>query len=214
MLRTLSELIRQARPGTLFLALALLVSGPAGATGAAGARPLMVAANPAPRAPVGRLAAAAVTRPTVVAPSPASTAPTTPGTPSEEKSDLLSFQQWKQEKIREATQKLDEVRKEQGPAKKAADGEEGQSFQAEWNLETAQELEITDYVVIYLSQFAGSKKFEEAAARLTKAEIAMVMERYISMIQRGNKLRNTDAKAASAPRPLSGRPVQALSTTH
>lgn len=205
MLNVISGIIGQGRAGTLFLVAALSVPP------LASARPLVIAASPVPKAPIGRVAAASVNRP-AMAPAAASTGATS--APAEEKSDILSFQQWKQEKIREATQKLDEVRKEQGPAKKTADGEEGQAFQAEWNLETAQELEITDYVVIYLSQFAGSKKFEEAAARLTKTEIAMVMERYISMIQRGNKLRNTDAKAAAAPRPAQMRPVQALSTTH
>lgn len=144
-----------------------------------------------------------------VTPASKVTANAAPASALEEKSDIQSFVEWKQEKVKDAVQKLDEARRDQSSAPSKDNSNESKIYQAEWNLETAQELEITDYIVLYLSQFAGTKKFEEAASRLTKNEVAMVMEKYISIIQKGNRQRPspTDAKAASLP---AKKPAQAF----
>lgn len=127
--------------------------------------------------------------------------------------EILNFQQWKQEKIKEASLRLDELKKDQATTSVTASDESNQSrqYQAQWALETAQELEVTDYLLLYLSQFVGTKKFEDAAARLNRNEIAVVMEKYITAVQKGPRVRGLDSKTAKQRRAPISRPAQAFS---
>jgi|GEM_PF-3717510 len=127
--------------------------------------------------------------------------------------EILNFQQWRQEKIKEASLRLDEIKKDQSTTAASSQDESSQSrqYQAQWALETAQELEVTDYLLLYLSAFVGTKKFEEAAARLNKNEIAVVMEKYISAVQKGPRARGLDSKTANQRRAPINRPAQAFS---
>lgn len=113
--------------------------------------------------------------------------------------EILSFQQWKQEKVKEAGLRLEEAKRLGDSPAQAGNHEDSLAFQAQWALETAQELEVTDYLVLYLSQFLGSKKLEEAAAQLSRTEVATVLERYISVVQKTPKLRGSEDKLAKRP---------------
>lgn len=113
-------------------------------------------------------------------------------------SEILSFQQWKQNKLAEATIRLEEAQKAAGGTEAAREDQPTHSalIQAQWALETAQELEITDYLVLYLSQFLGSKRLEEAAGQLTQSEVATILERYISAVQKSPKSSGPQEKTA------------------
>ncbi len=50
--------------------------------------------------------------------------------------------------------------------------------QAELSLEIAQELNVNDYFILYLSQFQSREAFEEAAGKLSKAEVGQLLMAY------------------------------------
>ncbi|MBX2996277.1 MAG: hypothetical protein KF681_15735 [Bdellovibrionaceae bacterium] len=103
-------------------------------------------------------------------------------------STLKSFREWKSEKIQaslaqvdQTTRRVQDLRlKAQSPAQKnALENVEQQLSQEEWNLEIAQDLTVTDYLVLYLASQNVSGKFNEAAGKLTSDETAQVLEAYV-----------------------------------
>lgn len=103
-------------------------------------------------------------------------------------STLKSFREWKSEKIQASLSQVDQTtrrlqdlrfRAQTAVQKSALENLEQQLSQEEWNLEIAQDLTVTDYLVLYLSGQNISGKFNEAAAKLTSDETAQVLEAYV-----------------------------------
>lgn len=96
---------------------------------------------------------------------------------------ILSFKEWKAEKINTAVQQTVNMRnlilktKASGLSKNLPPLEK-QLTQLNWNLDVAQDLSITDYFVLYLSQQAQKDRFKIAASKLSTAEIADLMQEY------------------------------------
>jgi hypothetical protein len=115
---------------------------------------------------------------------PASAAPL--AKPVKNTSGLKSFREWKSEKIQaslaqvdQTTRKLQDLKTRPQVSKAAVENTEQQLAQEEWNLEIAQDLSVTDYLVLYLAQQGVSGKFNEAASKLTPDETAQVLEAYV-----------------------------------
>ncbi|MFN7729789.1 MAG: hypothetical protein ACK5P7_11585 [Bdellovibrio sp.] len=106
--------------------------------------------------------------------------------PGKNTSVLKSFREWKFEKIQaslaqvdQATRKLQDLRSRPRVPKAAVEHTEQQLAQEAWNLEIAQDLSVTDYLVLYLAQQGVVGKFNEAASKLTADETAQVLEAYV-----------------------------------
>jgi len=87
-------------------------------------------------------------------------------------SSTKSFSEWKKDKIQAAT---DQLTKARAPGKDVS--------QLEFNLDVAESLSVTDYLVLYISPQAGTSKYLEAASRLSPGETAKIMEAYLKAMQ-------------------------------
>ena len=105
------------------------------------------------------------------------------------KSSIKSFQEWKTEKIHAASLQVETSKADLRAVKARAQGKAGyasavrsieqQVTQERWNLEVAQDLSVTDYLVLYLAHQGAPGKLAEAAVKLTPEETAQVLEAYI-----------------------------------
>lgn len=95
-------------------------------------------------------------------------------------SDLRSFREWKAEKVKAATEKVDHVQAQIQTHKGAGLRDlEQQLSQEQWNLEVAQDLSITDYLVLYLASKGSAAQLTEAARKLSPEETAQILEAYL-----------------------------------
>lgn len=102
---------------------------------------------------------------------------------------VISFRDWKNEKIQHATSKVDQEtrRLEQLKAQRSKSAinaveivrAEQSLAQEQWNLEAAQDLTVTDYAVLYLSGCPVGTKFTEAASKMTSDEMGQLIEAYV-----------------------------------
>jgi hypothetical protein len=96
-----------------------------------------------------------------------------------------SFADWKTEKIQVAKTQLIKANAELAALLRVdvhsnlRPGLEAQIIQEQWNVEVAQDLSITDYLVLYLSTQRGSSKYKEAAAKLSADDTAKILEAYL-----------------------------------
>lgn len=95
-----------------------------------------------------------------------------------------AFRDWKSEKIKQiqlhissGKGHLELLKQKKGP-ETTVQYYEKQLAQEQWNLEVAQDLSVTDYVVLYLAQQPSKNKFQEAAGQLSAIEVAQVLEAY------------------------------------
>ena len=98
------------------------------------------------------------------------------------KSSIKSFQEWKTLQVETSKADLRAVKaRAQGKAgyASAVRSIEQQVTQERWNLEVAQDLSVTDYLVLYLAHQGAPGKLAEAAVKLTPEETAQVLEAYI-----------------------------------
>lgn len=100
---------------------------------------------------------------------------------------VQSFQTWKSNRVDEARTALEKLQGERPSAAKVLDRKPLENKaprvdlklqQAQLNLEVARELTISDYFVLYLSQFKSRDAFVEAAKKLNPEESADLMMSY------------------------------------
>jgi hypothetical protein len=96
-----------------------------------------------------------------------------------------SFTDWKNEKIQTARVRLLRVNAEladflrRDAHSRSRSALQAQIVQEQWNVEVAQDLSITDYLVLYLSAQHGPSKYREAAAKLSAEDTAKILEAYL-----------------------------------
>lgn len=126
---------------------------------------------------------------------------------------IKGYQEWKMEKIQisnsqMAVLKVQIARAQAEGNKKNLEALEKQLDQSKWNLEVIQDLSVTDYFVLYLSQLPQSEKFQQAASKMSTKEVALLMEAY------ANTLSLTPTEAVVQPSQQALRkvrlPVQAV----
>ncbi len=109
---------------------------------------------------------------------------------------VKSFSEWKHEKVQAAREELIEskaraaysvtskvtalpgVRNTNSTADRYKE-----VTQKEFNLDVAEALSTTDYLVLYLSAQPGNEKFKEAASQLSHEETAKIIEAYLKALQ-------------------------------
>ena len=101
----------------------------------------------------------------------------------------LSFEDWKRCKIQTAKediqhlkQNLDQYQKID-PKSSLIPSTKKELSQSEFNLEVAQNLSVTDYLVLYLSNQHNPTRFKEAAAKLSSEDTAKIIEAYLQSLQ-------------------------------
>lgn len=115
---------------------------------------------------------------------------------------VLGFKEWKNEKVTLANNRVVTQRSKIARMKLEGDFVGAQAIEREleqekWNLDVASELTVTDYFVLYLSKNAQPTRFQEAASKLSPAEMAEIMEGYAKALgsapfdQKGEKLPST-----------------------
>ncbi len=94
---------------------------------------------------------------------------------------IKGFREWKIDKIQIAQAQTNNTRNLLLKAK--ADGLksnvetlEREINQLQWNLDITKDLSVADYVVLYLSHLNQSDRFQQAATKLSTAEVAELME--------------------------------------
>lgn len=104
---------------------------------------------------------------------------------------ILSFSDWKHEKVIGAKDQITDTKNKiqtmQNKAKGTKDPQmmavSQQLNQHEFNLEVAEDLGFVDYVVLYLGGQNGSGSLKEAAAKMTPEETAQILEAYLKTVQ-------------------------------
>lgn len=109
-----------------------------------------------------------------------------------ENSSIKSFHDWKNEKIQAVSSQMLQTQIETkklkaDPNTKPAQlvANKKQLDQLNWNMQVAQELSVTDYCVLYLSQQTQAKRFEIAASKLSTDEVAELMRAYAESLDSG-----------------------------
>jgi len=100
---------------------------------------------------------------------------------------IKGFQEWKAEKIQASAQQMTllkfQIQKSQAEGnKKNVEVFEKQLDQIKWNLEVVQDLSVTDYFVLYLSQHPHPERFSIAATKMSTKEVAQLMEAYANTL--------------------------------
>ena len=88
---------------------------------------------------------------------------------------VVSFKQWKEEKVKLAEQELAEQRALSGLQNMK---ELQQLNKRRWTLEVAQDLSVSDYIILYLAQNPSPNKYKDAAQKLEVEQIAELLEAY------------------------------------
>lgn len=104
---------------------------------------------------------------------------------------VKTFKDWKSEKIQLVSSKINAIKsrleserlKKQKNEPAALSYYEKMLSQEQWNIDIAKELTVTDYIALYLNQIQSKSKFQDAAASLTAAEVAELMEAYTQSLQ-------------------------------
>lgn len=110
-------------------------------------------------------------------------------------SGVLGFQAWKSARVDDAKQQLEKAQSLTVDTKKGPqDPARRRLQQAQLNLEIIQELNITDYFALYVTQLKDRSSFLDAAKKLSTDETADLMMAY-------QKTLMTDAQAAAQPAP-------------
>jgi hypothetical protein len=110
----------------------------------------------------------------------------------------MAYKDWKAEKIQNIQVKINQtgaqvealkvrIAQDQKSAVVSPYGNHLQYYQkqldqAQWNLEVARDLSVTDYIVLYLATQPSKGRFQEAAAQLKPSEVAELMEAYSQSI--------------------------------
>jgi hypothetical protein len=96
---------------------------------------------------------------------------------------ILSYRGWKSERIQSILVRIGQQRAHL--AKAQIEGKKDMALQAErllkqeeWNLEVAQDLSVSDYIVLYLSGQSAANKFYQAAQQMTVAETSELIEAF------------------------------------
>jgi hypothetical protein len=105
-------------------------------------------------------------------------------------SSIKGYQEWKREKIQLAQGQVSslhaQIFKAQAEGnKKLVENLERQSAQLHWNMEVAQDLSVTDYFVLYLSQQSQPDRFQQSAAKMSTREVAELIEAYAKTLNTG-----------------------------
>ncbi len=101
--------------------------------------------------------------------------------------EIKGFHEWKNEKVQIALGQMAILKSQIQKAttennRKSIEGLQKQKDQLKWNLDVAQDLSVTDYFVLYLSQQNQSERFKLAAEKMTTKEVAELMEAYASTL--------------------------------
>lgn len=96
---------------------------------------------------------------------------------------IQSYRAWKSERIQSVLGRIGIQRA--NLVKAQTDGKSDMALQAErllrqeeWNLEVAQDLSVSDYIVLYLSGQSAQNKFYQAAQQMTVAETSELIEAF------------------------------------
>jgi hypothetical protein len=105
-------------------------------------------------------------------------------------SSIKGYQEWKREKVQLAQSQVSnlhaQIFKAQSEGnKKLVENLERQSTQLHWNMEVAQDLSVTDYFVLYLSQQNQPDRFQQSAAKMSTREVAELIEAYAKTLNTG-----------------------------
>lgn len=105
--------------------------------------------------------------------------------------ELLSFKDWKQQKIQAAKTQVFSNVSMNTEAQGLSIGKINKINQLRWNLEVAEDLSVSDYLLLYLSQQKNLNRYKEAATKLSIDEVASLLEAYAHAVE-GNKPSGTD----------------------
>lgn len=134
----------------------------------------------APSVPAASSASAAVVGGSAIANSPnGSTITTSPAAVV----GILTFKEWKLEKVQTSIQKMSNLRAQIQVLKMETGGKdilplERQLAQESWNLEVIKELGISDYFTLYVKPIKNSSKYKQLAERLSSDELVELMESF------------------------------------
>lgn len=108
---------------------------------------------------------------------------------------VRSYKEWKSDKIQAALSQILVVRNQLLKAQsegnqKSRETHQKQLSQLQWNLEVANDLSVTDYFVLYLSQQSQPDRYHQAAQKLTSSEVAELMEAYSGALGIGQAASN------------------------
>lgn len=100
---------------------------------------------------------------------------------------IKGFQEWKSEKIQASNIQMAVIKsqmlKHQNEAnRKNLDALARQLDQIKFNIEVLNDLTMTDYLILYLSQHPHPDRFQLAASKMSTREVAQLMEAYANTL--------------------------------
>ncbi len=118
-------------------------------------------------------------------------------------SGISGFQGWKSARVEEARKNLDKLQADLQAPMKAPPSKFGRGDQklqqAQFNVEIAQELTISDYFTLYVSQLKDRSSFLDAAKKLTAEETADLMMAYQKQLSAGSQVSESSLPLLAAP---------------
>jgi hypothetical protein len=125
---------------------------------------------------------------------------------------IKGYQEWKSEKIGYAMGQSTTLRLQIHQAqlegnRKLAEALEKQQSQIDWNLSVDRDLSVTDYFVLYLSQQPQKDRFQQAAQRMSTAEVTELIEAYAKSL--GTNSTETIVQPAPQVSTATKLPIQA-----
>ena len=120
-------------------------------------------------------------------------------------SGVLGYSGWKTARVEEARQQLDKLQADlQAPPAAKATGPrfargDQKLQQAQFNVEIAQELTISDYFNLYVTQLRDRSSFVDAAKKLSAEETADLMLAYQKLLSAGPQGSDVSLPLLAAP---------------
>jgi len=153
------------------------------------AAPLAVAQTPAKNVPTPAVNEAVKPAPTAETQAP-SNDPSLPK--ANAPTPVLSFLEWKAQRVHEAQQKLEQVNKATNPAVnwqegKSATDPKSNEQKLNFNVDVALQLNIQDYFSMYLKTLMP-EDFKEATKKLTPDEVSELLTAYKNSLEKPNKI--------------------------
>lgn len=131
--------------------------------------------------------------------------PVTPAmaVPSVGASTILTFKEWKMEKVQASLQRMNSLRAQIQVLKMESGNKdilplERSLAQESWNLEVIKDLGVSDYFILYVKPMKNSNKYRQLATKMSPDELTEVLETFSKNLSSNDERPDSSTKEAPA----------------
>ncbi len=128
---------------------------------------------------------------------------TQPTAPNIGASTILTFKEWKMEKVQASLQRMSNLRAQIQVLKMESGNKdilplERSLAQESWNLEVIKDLGISDYFILYVRPMKSPNKYKQLAAKMSPDELTEVLETFSKNLSSNEERPESSTKEAPA----------------